>query len=228
MVDEADESSVKEVLLAIRGYVNYFFGCRECSQNFMKGAVHIETKVTDSKSGVLFLWRSHNRANHFLSGDITEDPKHPKLQFPTSEQCPSCHTSSGDAKDGFDENEVLAFLQNVYTKGNLIPDSARLKIDDEKNDDINEDLEDFYRQKHKREDWAVLKDMSLGKNSALKADVNVRTPVRAVSQSGLGKLDISMCVFFYFLCILIIVVVYLRFVRHRSLRVLSNSCKLPV
>ena len=86
---EDENLDAKDVLIAIRGYVKHFFGCRECSTNFMQSAVHIEDRVRTADDAVLFLWRSHNKANKNLRGDLTEDPEHPKVQFPSIEQGPA-------------------------------------------------------------------------------------------------------------------------------------------
>lgn len=36
-----EDSAPVKVLLAIRGYVDAFFGCRECADNFMKDAASL-------------------------------------------------------------------------------------------------------------------------------------------------------------------------------------------
>ena len=48
--------------------------------------------------------------NKRLKGDKTEDPMHPKVQFPTKEKCPDCF----DWKDDYLENKVLNYLNKVY------------------------------------------------------------------------------------------------------------------
>ena len=54
---------------------------------------------------------SYNSVNKRLSGDITEDPEHLKIQFPDESHCQRCHTG----KFGKNETEVFQFLVKHYT-----------------------------------------------------------------------------------------------------------------
>jgi len=105
----------KSVLPAIHGYVRHFFSCKECSQHFQTMSAEDGLfNVTSAADSVLWLWRAHNKVNARLAGDTTEDPAHPKLAFPTREQCPSC------APDGvYDDTAVLDFLRGFYGRENL-------------------------------------------------------------------------------------------------------------
>lgn len=215
------------MLLAVRGYVKYFFGCRECSENFLKRSVHIEELVHSPRIGVLFLWKAHNRANYFLAGDLTEDPLHPKVQFPTSEQCPLCHKPNvaGGSESVFDEKEVLLFLQKMYTRHSLIPDSPRLSTDaSEGNFD---DVDASFQQVHKRDDRES-QGFDQSEKLLFKGSEIVRTRSKPFSLSGMGTVDIGLCVIFYVFCLGIVILVYLRFVRVRSYRLFGNICRLPV
>ena len=116
------DSEARKTLIAIRGYVQHFFGCEECSRNFMKGAVHIENRVQTAEDAVLFLWRSHNKANFHLRGDLTEDPTHPKLQFPTVDQCRTCHRVYSNGSVVWIENQVFSFLKSMYGRANIVED----------------------------------------------------------------------------------------------------------
>jgi len=112
-----------EVLLAIRGYIKHFFGCKECSRNFLRGAAHLDDMVLSDRDTVMFLWRSHNKANYFLRNDLTEDPQHQKVQFPDLSQCPSCHVTAPNGSVIFDDDAVFQFLQRMYSGTNIIRDS---------------------------------------------------------------------------------------------------------
>merc|ERR1739842_258159 len=48
---------------------------------------------TNPDQTILWLWTIHNIANRNLAGDATEDPAHPKVQWPSSSQCPQCRRS---------------------------------------------------------------------------------------------------------------------------------------
>ncbi len=39
---------------------------------------------------IMWLWRTHNRVNKRLSGDLTDDPQRPKTQFPAPAMCGKC------------------------------------------------------------------------------------------------------------------------------------------
>ncbi|XP_067013587.2 sulfhydryl oxidase 2 [Anabrus simplex] len=102
-----------EVLDAMVGYVKHFFGCEECSQHFQQMAEEsLHGNVTTGDDSILWLWRAHNNVNKRLAGDVTEDPKHPKIQFPSQESCPTCRDGSGK----WVENEALVFLKQMYGK----------------------------------------------------------------------------------------------------------------
>ncbi|CAG0900957.1 unnamed protein product [Darwinula stevensoni] len=127
----------KEVLGAILGYIKHFFSCRECSENFQKMAQESLHMVSSGDEGVIWLWRAHNVANKWLSGAVSEDPQHPKVQFPPKTICPECYTPNGM----WDEGHVLTFLKHFYgpesiahdvqLKGQMVGTvSAPIHIDD--------------------------------------------------------------------------------------------------
>ncbi|XP_067009064.2 sulfhydryl oxidase 1 isoform X2 [Anabrus simplex] len=105
-----------EVLNAVLGYVTYFFGCHDCSQHFQEMArKSMYANVTGPDESILWLWSAHNQANKRLAGDMTEDPQHPKVQFPTRESCPACRSSDGR----WVKKQVLIFLKQMYSKKNI-------------------------------------------------------------------------------------------------------------
>jgi len=112
-----------EVLLAVRGYVKHFFGCDECRRNFLRGAVHMDDTVLTDRDAVMFLWRSHNKANYHLRRDLTEDPQHPKVQFPDPSQCLACHFSAVNGSVVWNEDFVFRFLSQMYSRLNVVRDS---------------------------------------------------------------------------------------------------------
>lgn len=77
---------------------------------------------------VLWLWKIHNRANVHLHGDATEDPRHPKIQFPSYEACPACRiTSAATARfnltdDMWIESNVLTYLLRFYGQSSIVDD----------------------------------------------------------------------------------------------------------
>ncbi|CAD7013563.1 unnamed protein product [Ceratitis capitata] len=112
-----------EVLTAIHGYVKFFFGCTHCSEHFQVMASRRKIwNVPNKDEAVLWLWAAHNEVNERLAGDETEDPKFPKIQFPSVSSCPQCHkeqpsASSNIATIDWDKDAVLSFLKNIHNPG---------------------------------------------------------------------------------------------------------------
>ncbi|CAH0547791.1 unnamed protein product [Brassicogethes aeneus] len=106
----------KEVLEAMHGYVKEFFGCTDCSTHFQEMSKRRNMfEVKSLPDSVLWLWSAHNEVNNRLAGDETEDPGHPKVQFPVKDRCPACHLDD----DSWDTGEVLKYLKHVYSSINV-------------------------------------------------------------------------------------------------------------
>lgn len=58
----------QEVLQAMRNYIQFFFGCRDCADHFEQMAAASMHRVKTHSSAVLWLWTSHNKVNARLSG----------------------------------------------------------------------------------------------------------------------------------------------------------------
>ncbi|XP_062125031.1 sulfhydryl oxidase 1 [Drosophila sulfurigaster albostrigata] len=102
------------VLATIHGFAKHFFGCGDCVQHFMGMAERRKLfEVKNADEQILWLWEAHNEVNERIAGDSTEDPKFPKLQYPSQELCEKCHNPTWNRK------EVLEFLKSVYDKKNL-------------------------------------------------------------------------------------------------------------
>lgn len=99
------------VLRAMHGYIKNFFGCTECAGHFQ--AMASRNRIFDVKENdkaVLWLWIAHNEVNLRLAGDVTEDPEHPKVQFPSVTRCPECRLARG----AWNLPAVYQYLQNIY------------------------------------------------------------------------------------------------------------------
>ncbi|XP_037079821.1 sulfhydryl oxidase 2-like [Pollicipes pollicipes] len=104
------DPAAASVLPAIHGYVKHFFSCAHCSQHFQEMAAHDGLfNVTRADRAAVWLWTAHNKVNKRLAGDATEDPRHPKLQFPTRKQCQACFSG-----DEYYPAIVLSFLGSFY------------------------------------------------------------------------------------------------------------------
>lgn len=111
----------QEVLQAIRGYVRFFFGCRECAGHFEQMAAASMHKVGSPNDAVLWLWSSHNRVNARLAGAPSEDPQFPKVQWPPRELCSACHNELQDTPV-WDVGATLNFLKGHFSPGNIALD----------------------------------------------------------------------------------------------------------
>lgn len=120
-VNAADQNANKnnanprEVLEAMLGYIKHFFGCQDCSRHFQEMAVKNDLHgVTELNSSIIWLWIAHNEVNKRLSGDASEDPEYPKVQFPDASRCPKCREG-----DKFNLTEVLNYLRHMYSNINV-------------------------------------------------------------------------------------------------------------
>lgn len=112
-----------KVLMAMKGYVKYFFGCSECTKNFLKMAKNVEDEVRGNQEA-LWLWRSHNKVNKRLKGTSSEDPTHIKQQFPSRLLCWDCQKRSNQ----FRVANIVEYLKKRYSKGHIIMDHTRKKL----------------------------------------------------------------------------------------------------
>ncbi|XP_013780215.1 sulfhydryl oxidase 1-like isoform X2 [Limulus polyphemus] len=104
----------REVLFAMRDYVRNFFTCHYCARHFAEMAADLQTDLVNPNDTVLWLWRAHNRVNRRLAGDASEDPYHPKVQFPTIQLCPDCHI-----KTTWNSTAVMNYLMKFYGEKNF-------------------------------------------------------------------------------------------------------------
>lgn len=84
-------------------------------------SANLSDEVQSHNDAILWLWRSHNKVNHRLAGDNSEDPKHPKIQFPSKDLCEECRLP-GSVEGGvvrWNEGVVLEFLKNHYGVDNI-------------------------------------------------------------------------------------------------------------
>ncbi|KAM4861903.1 sulfhydryl oxidase 1 isoform 2-T2 [Thomomys bottae] len=115
-------ASGQEVLQAVRSYIRYFFGCRECANHFEQMAAASMHEVGSPNDAVLWLWTSHNKVNARLAGAPSEDPQFPKVQWPPRELCSPCHNELGGVPV-WDVDATLSFLKVHFSPRNIILDS---------------------------------------------------------------------------------------------------------
>lgn len=163
-------------------------------------------KTYSNREAVLFLWRVHNRVNLRLAGDKSEDPAHPKVPFPTVEQCTQCRTVS--SPDQWHEAGVLEFLVDAYSEDNIQGIATGNAID------------------KRGEGGNAIDKSGEGENAIDKrvegATVDITLAHKMVDMS---RIDFGLCFAFYMLSCIIIVLGYLHLKR---LRRPSGRSSLPV
>lgn len=75
--------------------------------------------TSSKEEAILWLWAAHNEVNQRLAGDATEDPKFPKIQFPSVSSCPQCYKqpeshSTANLEEKWNKTYVLQFLKNIH------------------------------------------------------------------------------------------------------------------
>ncbi|XP_074205994.1 sulfhydryl oxidase 1 isoform X2 [Camelus bactrianus] len=121
-VDPSQETAkAQEVLQAIRGYVRFFFGCRDCARHFEQMASASMHLVASPNSAALWFWSSHNKVNARLAGAPSEDPQFPKVQWPPRELCSACHNELRGAPV-WDLGNTLTFLKTHFSPSNIVLD----------------------------------------------------------------------------------------------------------
>jgi hypothetical protein len=63
------------------------------------------------------------KVNKRLGGDISEDPRYPKVQFPPTDLCSGC---MDDGKGTWDEEKVFSFLTKYYGSENIVNSNKKL------------------------------------------------------------------------------------------------------
>ncbi|XP_070531825.1 sulfhydryl oxidase 2-like isoform X2 [Ptychodera flava] len=184
-----------EVLPAMSAYIAEYFGCRECAENFGKMAVTIDSTVKTPDDAVLWLWRAHNQANKRLHGDKTEDPEHPKIQFPPMELCPFCKESEDSE---WQESKVLTFLKDYYHINNIALDQLSRVMDSEVK---VRNIQTVAKHRLQREHELRLEEL---KNRRL-----------GIFGLGLSGMDMSMCVLLHGFCIALVFLPYIIFCKRR-------------
>jgi thiol oxidase len=228
-----------EILGVMKSYVLNFFTCKECVKNFQKHAKPMEGNVKDVKDAVMYLWKAHNKVNLRLSKDVkTNDPLHPKVIFPPSELCTECRESESKKNDPdviWNYGEVLKFLIDFYGKDNLVQDSVHQSSITAKNaQKIQVKSKSFIlknkkflkgkldREKRFSEQLFEMKNSQDRINMLRMHEQHTRHSegrTRSVLNSwGLSSIDISLCVVFYIVCSVIILLLYFHFTVRRKYR----------
>ncbi|KAM8796558.1 sulfhydryl oxidase 2 [Eudromia elegans] len=240
LINTGLEDNPQVVLQIMRRYIQHFFGCQACAQHFEEMAKESMDSVRTLDKAVLWLWEKHNVVNNRLAGDLSEDPKFPKVQWPTPDLCPACHEEI-KGLHSWNEDQVLLFMKNHYNNENILykytegqTDPNEVELGDtgetkDKNlvkktsgnkenkvlDQENEQDSKFKVLDKLIENHAPVKDR--GKSAVESADH--KETKQSVSFLGIGfsNIDMSLCVVLYVASSLFLMIMYFFF-RMRSKR----------
>ncbi|XP_049762643.1 sulfhydryl oxidase 1-like [Schistocerca cancellata] len=177
-----------EVLDAMLGYITHFFGCHDCSLHFQEMAAEsMHSDVLKPEDSIMWLWKAHNKVNKRLAGDTTEDPKHPKIQFPSRDNCPVCRLRDGS----WDYNEILKYVKLVYRRENIktIPVEDRINQHSGSN---NFEVSELHSNSFSSLKNAAASNQRFGWNFNI--------------------FDVSLCVILYLVSACILLLVFLKFI----------------
>ncbi|XP_016835350.2 sulfhydryl oxidase 2 isoform X1 [Cricetulus griseus] len=239
LVGTGFEDDPQAVLQTIRRYIHTFFGCKECAEHFEEMAKESMNSVKTPDQAVLWLWRKHNMVNSRLAGHLSEDPKFPKVPWPTPDLCPACHEEI-KGLDSWNEDQVLVFLKQHYSRDNLVDtysvdqgspgDWGDLGKEQEEGEGLNPSGKSWIHQDAEslRPPHILGPRTDLSKNLHHRLDLRLQSPkgLQALEEAkasvpflgiGFSSLDMSLCVVLYVASSLFLMIMYFFF-RVRSKR----------
>ncbi|CEG48596.1 protein disulfide-isomerase domain [Plasmopara halstedii] len=102
------------VMAAIRLFVQNFFGCEECRENFLSSnpeSLIAKLAVRDNEGPhavIMRMWKMHNAINKAID----------KKQWPSRIACPICYVKDGQSvslePERLHENEIVAYVVSAY------------------------------------------------------------------------------------------------------------------
>uniref|UniRef100_G1MVM9 Sulfhydryl oxidase n=1 Tax=Meleagris gallopavo TaxID=9103 RepID=G1MVM9_MELGA len=240
LINTGLEDNPRIVLEVMLRYIQHFFGCKACAQHFEEMAKESMDSVQTLDKAVLWLWEKHNVVNNRLAGDLTEDPKFPKVQWPTPDLCPACHEEI-KGLHSWNEAQVLQFMKHHYDSENIL-----YKYTESQTDSSDTELKDAREEKDKsllekpggnrenvvlnqeliRDSESKLFNKLLGNHGPAKdssksafESVNHQESRQSVIFLGIGfsNIDMSLCVVLYVASSLFLMIMYFFF-RMRSKR----------
>ncbi|XP_064891662.1 sulfhydryl oxidase 2 isoform X1 [Columba livia] len=240
LINTGLEDNPQIVLQIMRRYIQHFFGCKACAQHFEEMAKESMDSVKSLDKAVLWLWEKHNVVNNRLAGDLTEDPKFPKVQWPTPDICPACHEEI-KGLHSWNEAQVLQFLKYHYNSENIlykytesqtdpseteqgdpreVKDKSLLKNPSGNRENKIQDKENVADSESKVFD-KLIANHGPAKESGKSAggSAGLKETKQAVSILGIGfsNIDMSLCVILYVASSLFLMIMYFFF-RMRSKR----------
>lgn len=174
-----------------------------------------------------------------LLGHLSEDPKFPKVPWPTPDLCPACHEEI-KGLDSWNEDQVLVFLKQHYSRDNLVDtysvdqgspgDWGDLGKEQEEGEGLNPSGKSWIHQDAEslRPPHILGPRTDLSKNLHHRLDLRLQSPkgLQALEEAkasvpflgiGFSSLDMSLCVVLYVASSLFLMIMYFFF-RVRSKR----------
>ncbi|XP_059571662.1 sulfhydryl oxidase 2 isoform X3 [Alligator mississippiensis] len=240
LINTGFEDNPQVVLQMMRRYIQHFFGCKACAQHFEEMAKESMDSVKTLDKAVLWLWEKHNVVNNRLAGDLSEDPKFPKVQWPTPDLCPACHEEI-KGLHSWNEAQVLQFLKHHYNNENILykyiegqTDSSEAELGDVKEkkekssprkpsgnkENNNLEQQNMLDPKSKVLDRLIANDGPVKERNKNAVESVIRKETKQfVSFLGIGfsNIDMSLCVVLYVASSLFLMIMYFFF-RMRSRR----------
>ncbi|XP_065593409.1 sulfhydryl oxidase 2 [Cyrtonyx montezumae] len=234
------EDNPQTVLHIMRRYIHHFFGCRACAQHFEEMAKESMDSVQTWDKAVLWLWEKHNVVNNRLAGDLTEDPRFPKVQWPTPDLCPACHEEM-KGLHSWNEAQVLQFMKHHYGSENILyrytesqTESSETELKDAREENDKSLLEKpggnrenvVLNQENLRDSESKLFNKLMGNHGPVKdsskgafESAKHQESRQSVIFLGIGfsNIDMSLCVVLYVASSLFLMIMYFFF-RMRSKR----------
>lgn len=200
-----------EVTTAIRKYVISFFGCRHCARHFSEMSANLSNEIRSPDDSVLWLWQGHNKVNARIKGVLSEDPAHPKKQFPMTDLCGDCRSDGVIDEDGnanstiqWDLKEVLAFLVRHYSGKRIVGWETVVASRQQTEPTIDVRLVDDADGSS----GGVIRGRDLMKYGSQKIEERLGEPQSVFSKWSVGRADISICVVLYLSSILLLLLCY--------------------
>jgi len=196
------------VLSTMRNYIIKFLGCTVCSSNFEKESESLDSSLTSRNSSVLWLWYTHNHINQRLNNEkhAAKRPL-PQVIFPPHHRCPDCFKTNMK-EVGMDEKRlediewnsthVFEFLMDLYRPDRVLSPMEMAKILSRIEGKVS------YRL------IGISTDNAHGGHGRFRSDSEVNISVEKWNfQSMFSASDISLCLFLYLSCIVMVSIVCL-------------------
>lgn len=158
------------------------------------------------------------------TGDLSEDPRFPKVQWPTPDVCPACHDEVKGLHT-WNKAQVLQFLKQHYGTANILYTSTDSQAGPEEQipqaeretSSLKKQEDKFLGPEKQLDPKRRAKDLPKG-DEGQRASVEEEMK-KAVSFLGIGfsNLDMSLCIVLYVASSLFLMIMYFFF-RMRSKR----------